>query len=172
MKPVAVLAFAGALICSGCGYHTSGKGANLPIQIHTLAVPAFVNQTHAYRVEQILTAAVVRELTTRTQYRIVNQESGDVDATLHGTVMQTQTAPVTYDSTTGRASTSLVTVTMKVSLVDHKGKVIYENPNYVFRDEYQISRELPSFFDEESPALDRLSRDFARTLVSNILEGF
>ena len=29
-----------------------------------------------------------------------------------------------------------------------------------------------NFFEEDSPALQRLSQDFARTLVSNILEGF
>jgi hypothetical protein len=61
---------------------------------------------------------------------------------------------------------------MKVSLTDKHGKVLYENPSYVFREQYQVTRELSSFFEESSPALDRLSREFARTLVSNILEGF
>ena len=66
----------------------------------------------------------------------------------------------------------LVVVTMKVSLTDKQGKVLYENPSYLFREQYQVSQELPSFFEEDSPAMDRLSREFARTLVSNILEGF
>lgn len=157
---------------TSCGYHaTTAKHNGLP-QVHTLAVPAFVNQTHAYRVEQVLTTAIVRELTTRTNYKIVNEDDSDADATLKGIVAQVQTAPVTYDSTTGRVSTALVTVNMHVSLVDKKGTILFENPNYVFRDEYQISRELSSFFDEETPALDRLSRDVARSLISNILEGF
>ena len=50
--------------------------------------------------------------------------------------------------------------------------MLYENPAYLFREEYQVSRELSSFFEEDSPALERLSREFARTLVSNVLEGF
>lgn len=159
------------MLLTGCGYHTTSKTAALP-QVHTLAVPAFVNQTQGYRVEQILTAAVVRELTTRTQYRIVHEESPDADATLRGRVVSLQSAPVTYDSVTGRASSALVAVTARVSLVDKQGKVIFENRNYVFREEYQISSQVSSFFDEESPALDRMSRDFARSLVSTILEGF
>jgi hypothetical protein len=57
-------------------------------------------------------------------------------------------------------------------MVDRKGTLLFENPNYVFREEYQISGQVSSFFEEESPALDRLSRDFARSLVSTILEGF
>ena len=158
-------------LTTGCGYHTTAKGSSFP-QVHTLAVPMFVNQTQDYRIEQILTSAVVRELTTRTQYKILNKESGDADATLKGVVVLTQTAPVTYDSTTGRASTSMVTVSMKVTMTDKSGKVLFENPNYVFREEYQISSQVESFFEEESPALDRLSRDFARSLVSTITEGF
>ena len=160
------------LLTTSCGYHaTTAQHNGLP-QVHVLAVPAFVNQTRSYRVEQVLTTAIVRELTTRTNYKIINEESGDADATLKGIVVQTQTAPVTYDSTTGRVSTALVIVNMRVSMVDKRGAILFENPNYVFRDEYQISRELSSFFDEETPALDRLSRDVARSLVSNILEGF
>ncbi len=160
-----------AALTTGCGYHTTAKGSSYP-QVHVLAVPAFANQTKTYRIEQLLTAAVVRELTTRTNYKILHEESGDADATLKGTVLLTQSAPVTYDSTTGRASSSLVTISVKVSLVDKDGKVLFENPNYVFREEYQISSQVTSFFDEETPALDRLSRDFARSVVSTILEGF
>ena len=170
MKMVTALLVLLALT-TGCGYHTTARGSSFP-QVHTLAVPMFTNQTQSYRIEQILTSAVVRELTTRTQYKIVHGENGDADATLKGFVVTTKTAPVTNDSTTGRVSTSMVTVSMKVSLVDKKGTVLFENPNYIFREEYQISSQPSSFFEEESPALGRLSRDFARSLVSTVLEGF
>jgi hypothetical protein len=35
-----------------------------------------------------------------------------------------------------------------------------------------VAREIASFFDEQTPALQRMSRDFARTLVSDILEAY
>ncbi len=159
-------------LSAGCGYHTAGHSVSLPTSVHTIAVPAFVNQTQTYRVEQRLTGAVVRELITRTHYRVLNETTEDADAILRGTVLSTYTAPLTYDSKTGRAASVLVTVGMKVSLTDRQGKVLYANPSYVFREQYQVSRELSSFFEEDSPALERLSREFARTLVSNILEGF
>jgi len=157
---------------SGCGYKTGGHAVTLPASVHTVAIPAFINQSKTYRVEQVLTAAVVREFVSRTHYRILNQESADADATLHGTVVSTQLTPVAYDSATGRAASVIIVVNMKVSLVDQHGKVLFENPSYSFHDQYQISREITSFFEEESPAVDRLSQDFARTLVSNILEAF
>lgn len=157
---------------SGCGYHTAGHVKTLPEDIHTIAVPAFVNQSQTYRVEQRLTAAVVRELVARTNYHIVNQPDAAADATLQGVVLNTVAVPATYDSQTGRAASVMVVVAIKVSLTDRHGKVLYENPSYGFRDEYQVSRELSSFFEEDSPAWDRISREFARALVSNMLEGF
>ncbi len=159
------------LVC-GCGYHQAGHADRLPADVHTIAIPAFVNQTQSYRIEQLLTAAVVREFTTRTQYRVTSQPDESSDAVLRGVVTSTQFAPLTYDSQSGRASSGLVTVNLRVQLLDRKGKVLWENQNYVFREEYQISSDVNSFFEEESPALERVTRDFARTLVSNVLENY
>jgi outer membrane lipopolysaccharide assembly protein LptE/RlpB len=159
------------LLSTGCGYHTAGKANLLPSDLRTLAVPAFVNQTQTYKIEQLLTAAVVQEFSTRTTYRVVTQPDS-ADAVLRGTVLTTSTTPLTYDSKTGRAASVLVIVSMSVSLKDKQGKVLYQNPSYVFREQYQVSQELSSFFEEDSPAFQRLSRDFARTLVSNVLEAF
>lgn len=163
------------LACVGfaaCGYHTAGRGARLPMAVKTIAVPAFTNQTQSYRVEQVLTAAVVREFITRTRFRVLAETSNDADATLRGTVLSAIAAPLTYDAQTGRASTALVTVTMRVALVDRNGTVLWENPNYTFREQYQISREVSSFFEEDTPAMDRLARDLARSLVSSVVEAY
>jgi outer membrane lipopolysaccharide assembly protein LptE/RlpB len=160
-----------AALCAGCGYHTLGSAQGLPPDVKVLAVPIFINQTHSYHVETALTEAVIREFNTRTRFRVVHSTE-DGDAVLHGTVVSVQSAPVAYDSKTGRASTGLVTITAKVTLVARDGRVLYSNSNLVFRDQYQISNELASFFEEQGPAQDRLARDFARTLVSNLLEAF
>jgi hypothetical protein len=155
----------------GCGYHTAGHANLLPSDLRSVAIPAFVNQTQTYHIEQTLTAAVVQEFGTRTKYRITSN-ANSADATLRGAVLSTYTTPLTYDTKTGRASSILVIVSMSVSLKDRQGKVLYENPSYTFREQYQVSQELSSFFEEDSPAFQRLSRDFARTLVSNVLEAF
>ena len=159
------------LFTTACGYHTAGKANLLPSDLRTLAVPAFVNQTQTYKVEQLLTAAVVQEFSARTSYHVVTQPES-ADAILRGTVLATSTTPLTYDSKTGRAASVLVIVSMSVSLADKQGKMLYQNPSYVFREQYQVSQELSSFFEEDSPAFERLSREFARTLVSNVLEAF
>ena len=158
------------LLAVGCGYHTAGHAVTIPDTVQTIAIPAFVNQTQTYKIEQLLTAAVVQEMTTRTHYRVVS--GGEADATLYGTVLSTSTTPLTYDSQTGRATSALVVVAVQVSLVEKQGKVLYQNPSYVFREQYEVSQALTNFFEEDSPAFRRLSRDFAQTLISNILEGF
>ena len=156
----------------GCGYHTAGHVVQLPENVRTIAIPAFKNETLTYRIEQMLTASVVREFTTRTHYRILNDSSDGADATLRGTVLSTAASPLTYDTATGQAASILVVVSMRVALTDRNGKVLYQNPAYLFREQYEVSQDLTSFFEEDSPAFRRLSQDFARTLVSNILEGF
>ena len=160
------------ILLSGCGYHTAGHAAQLPENVKTIAVPSFKNETTTYRIEQMLTSSVVREFTTRTRYHILSDAGADADATLTGTVLSTATTPLTYDTATGRAASVLVVVSMKVTLSDRQGKVLYQNPAYLFREQYEVSQDLKSFFEEDSPAFRRLSQDFARTLVSNILEGF
>jgi outer membrane lipopolysaccharide assembly protein LptE/RlpB len=170
---VPTVAFAFAFLATvGCGYHTAGHVVTVPENVKTLAIPAFLNQSQTYRIEQILTSAVVHEFTTRTHYQILNDTSDAADATLHGTVLTTSTSPLTYDSKTGRAESILVVVSLRVSLVDRQGKILFQNPAYVFREQYQVSQEPSSFFEEDSPAMGRLSRDFAQTLVSSVLEGF
>lgn len=176
MKPgrrlfLALLALA-ALSQLGCGYHTAGHAAQLPPDIRTIAVPSFKNETLTYRIEQMLTSSVVREFTTRTRYHIVSDAGDDADATLRGTVLSTSASPLTYDTASGRAASVLIVVSMRVIMTDRHGKVLYQNPAYLFREQYEVSQDLATFFEEDSPAFRRLSQDFARTLVSNVLEGF
>ncbi|HEY7404474.1 MAG TPA: LPS assembly lipoprotein LptE [Candidatus Angelobacter sp.] len=157
---------------TSCGYHTAGQATRLPPSTRVIAVPMFVNQTQTYAIEQLLTRDVVRELVARTHYHVVNSAGQDADLVLKGTVVSALAAPLTYDAQSGRISSAVVTVSMKVSLADHRGRIFFENQNYTFRQEYQVSREVSSFFQEETPALQRMSQDFARTLVSDVLEAY
>jgi len=156
--------FAAASVATGCGYAVAGRASKMPV------LP-LVNKTSTYRIEQRMTNAVVREFLERTKYRIVPTDK-DADAVLSGEISSIEASAVTYDYTTGRATTMLVTVTMKVRLEDRDHKVLYQNDNYVFRQPYEISTDVTSFFQEEGPALDRMSQDFASRLVADILENF
>lgn len=160
------------IACAGCGYHVAGRASRLPSDWNSIAIPAFKNDTTRYRLEQRLTEAVIREFIERTKYHVV-QNVDSANGVLHGEVLSIETSPVIFNSTTGEVETMVVTIHTKVLLVDNKtAKTVYKNDDMVFRDEYQISSDVQSFFDEQSPALGRMARDFASKLVSNVVENF
>jgi outer membrane lipopolysaccharide assembly protein LptE/RlpB len=165
------LMIAVALLAS-CGYHVAGRSDALPQSIHVIAVPALINATSNYRIEQRLTIATVRELLAATPYKVVSDPSAG-DAVLRGKVLTLEAVPLLFDTRTGRATTMLVTVRCEVALIQSDTqKVLYHNNNFLFRNEYEISTDVKSFFEEQDPALDRLAKDFAQRLVASIIENF
>lgn len=168
----ALLLLAVAVFCTGCGYHVGGRGSRLPASLKTIAVPALENHTSRYRIEQRLTEAVVRELLARTSYRVVSDPAA-ADAVLRGQITELEPSVLLFDTTTQRATTMLVTVRVKLRFEDRETKnVFYQNDNFLFREQYEVSTDVASFFEEEDPALDRLARDFAAKLVAALLENF
>jgi outer membrane lipopolysaccharide assembly protein LptE/RlpB len=159
-------------LLAGCGYHVAGLSSHLPADWQTIAIPAFKNDTTHYRIEQRMTEAVIREFMARTKYRIV-QDPAKADAVLDGEVLSADATPMLFNATTGEVTTMLVTVRTKVALIDNRTKKpVYKMDDMVFRQEYQISTDVQSFFQEQDPALERMSRDLATKLVANVLEGF
>jgi len=156
----------------GCGYHTVGAATHLPPDVKTLSVPVFATRTETYHTETVLTNAVIREFAGRSRFRVTPDESPEADAVLHGTILKEAVTPLTYNASTQESSSFLLTVVVSVTLNGRDGKVLYENKNYVFRQQYQSTTDLPTFLQENPAALERLSRDFARALVADVLEGF
>jgi outer membrane lipopolysaccharide assembly protein LptE/RlpB len=167
----APIAFA-LLALSGCGYHSLGAATHLPPDVKTLSVPLFATHTEAYHTETVMTDAVIREFATRTRLRVTPTEGEDADAVLHGTILKEYVAPLTYNASTQQSSSFLITIVVSVTLNGRDGKVLYENKNYVYRQQYQSTTDLPTFIVENPAGLARLSREFARQLVGDVLEGF
>jgi outer membrane lipopolysaccharide assembly protein LptE/RlpB len=157
---------------AGCGYHTVGSATHIPGNVSTLAVPIFTTRAQAFHTEMAFTQATIRELNTRTKYRILNTDSTDADATLHGTILSQAVAPLTYDATSGQSSSYLVTITAKVLLTAHDGHVLYRNDAVIFHEQYQSTQYLNGFIQEDPAAVRRVARDFAQALVSDMLESF
>ena len=173
MRKFTFLPIAFALLgLSGCGYHTLGAATHLPAEMQTLAVPVFATRTEAYHTEVVMTEAVIREFATRTRLRVTPDESGNPDAVLHGTILKEAVLPLTYNAATQQSSSFVITVVVSVTLTARDGKVLYENKNYVYRQQYQSTTDLASFIEENPAAMERLSRELARQLVADVLEGF
>lgn len=173
MKNVIVLL---AMLSAGCGYALAGRGSSLPEYIRVIGVPPFKNATPVFDIDRILTERVREELISRGKYRIVPDASG-VDAVVEATIQSVSFAPATFDADR-QASRYFITISASLSFKDLKtGKEIWSNPSLSFRDEYPISNaasatDVTAFFGNETNAVNRLAADFARTVVSAMLEAF
>jgi outer membrane lipopolysaccharide assembly protein LptE/RlpB len=164
-----------ALICSltGCGYHSVNSAVHLPKTVHTLAVPTFANHTQSFHTEVSFTNSVIREFTSRTPYKVLATDDPDAgDAVVEGAINKFEVIPLTYNVQTGQSSSYLITIGASVKVLDSEKRVLYENKTYSFRQQYQTTQDLVSFIQEDPAAVQRLSRDFAQALVSDILESF
>jgi outer membrane lipopolysaccharide assembly protein LptE/RlpB len=161
-----------ATTLTGCGYHQAGSATHIPSNIRTLAVPIFATHAQAYHTEVAFTEATIRELNTRTKYHIINSDNPDADATLHGTILTQTVAPLTYDASTGQSSSYLVSITAKVILTAHNGRVLYRNDSILYREQYQSTQDLSGFIQEDGYAVKRIAREFSHAIVSDMLESF
>jgi hypothetical protein len=155
-----------------CGYHVGGRADLLPRDVKTIAIPTFNNLTSRYRLSDRLAEAIAREFTSRTRYRVV-ADPGEADAVLRGAVVNLIKFPTIFDQRTGRASGVQFSLYLQLTLVDNRsGKVLFQRPNMEIRERYEISTDQLAYFEESDVALERVSRDVARTVVSAVLEAF
>ena len=160
----------------GCGYSLAGRGAFLPDYIRTIGVPEFGNRTTVFNLETQLTQKVRSEFIGRGRYQIV-PEATNVDALLTGDVTSVNVAPASFTDQQ-LASRYIITMTARVQLRGLRDNtVLWENSGLVFQQEYeaqsgQTAADPAAFFGQDANALDRMSTDFARSIVSAILEAF
>jgi Lipopolysaccharide-assembly len=161
------------LALGSCGYHVAGKADLVPKTVHTIAVPAFANNTVHYKLSDLLPEAISRELIARTHYQVVNDPT-QADAVLRGSVIAYAAYPSLIDQATGRTSALQLIVRMDVSLVERStGKVIFARPNLEAHERYELSvTNNIQYFDESGAGVERLSKDVARDVVTSVLENF
>jgi lipopolysaccharide assembly LptE-like protein len=144
----------------------------MPKTIKVIAVPAFANNSTNHRLPVLLTADVTRELISRTHYTVIADPT-QADAMLTAAVARFDVFPIISDPTTGRTTVVQVAVLMQYTLTDRQtGKAILTRNGAEFRQQYEIAGNPQQYFDEEGTAIERVSRDVARSVVSAILENF
>ena len=145
----------------------------LPAEIKTIAVPAFQFEVEGarYRVESRFTEAVSKEIIKRGRGLRVQGGREGADAVVEGTIRSFNFSGVLLDRQ-GRARVYEVTIVAAVTIRDlRENKIIYDNQNFIFRDSFEFSEDPRSFFNEEDPAVERMARAFAESVVSTIVNG-
>lgn len=145
----------------------------LPKNIKRIAVPAFQFEVQGarYRVESRFTEAVSREIIKRGRGLKVQGTRDGADAVIEGTIRNFNFSGVLLDRD-GRARVYEVTIVAAVTVRDlTNNQILYDNQNFVFRDSFEFASDPRSFFNEEDPAVERMSRAFAESVVSTIVNG-
>jgi hypothetical protein len=166
-----LLLFSGASGFTECYKPVTNSG--LPKHIKTVAVPAFQFEVSGarYRVETRFTEAVTKEIIKRGRGLKVQGAREGADAVIEGTIRNFYFTGVLLDRD-GRARVYEVTIVAAVTIRDLKeNKILYDNQNFIFRDSFEFSEDPRSFFNEEDPAVERMSRVFAESVVSTIING-
>lgn len=165
-----------ALLSTACGYALAGRGSFLPEYIQTIGIPTFTNNTSYLDIAQILTDKVRSEFIGRGRYRILPEAQG-VDALLNGVISGISIAPASFNQGQ-QASRYVITVTANIELRDvRKDVAVWSNPAMTFQEEYEAAggadvTDPAAFFGQEANAVERVSTEFARAVVSAILEAF
>ena len=160
----------------GCGYSLAGRGSFLPAYIRVIGVPPFVNNTNVFNADIRVTERVRSELLGRGKYKVLPAETG-TDAVLTGELSSIIISPVTFNQQ-NQASRYVLVMTAKVEFKDLKtNKVLWSNPAVQLRDEFEPATaanaaDPQAFFAQDANALERIATEFARTVVSALLEAF
>jgi hypothetical protein len=165
------------IVGAACGYALAGRGNTLPTSIKVIGIPLFVNHSPTPDIDQVLTRAVRDEFGNHGNY-VVNPDIDGADAVLTATINSVAYSVTAFNQTTHQASRYAVVVSTTVEFKDVKdNKVLWSNPALFFRDEYDINSnaagvDAAAFFRQDANALERLSKNFARNVVTSILEAF
>jgi len=160
-----------ALTLAGCGYSLVGRGSNLPPEVRRVQLVPMENGTPRNQVDQILTRALSSELVNRRRFEVLSAPEG-ADAVLTGKVDSFTLSPVTFDGE-GRATEYEIAIVVSVELKQLAPETsLYKNDSYLFRSSYEVKASELGFQDRETPAIEATAKDFAESLVTDLLEGF
>ncbi len=173
-----LLALLGAPLAAGCGYALQGRGITTDPSIKKIGVPLFKDESGQPGLDTLVTAAVIEELLKRGRFTVVQDATG-VDAVVEGDILTYLTTPVGFSSNdSGGQSTTLAnryTTRMVAKVVYRKIGVtepLWESDSLEQKDELDLGTTPQTYLDREQESMQRLARDFARALVSAMLEAF
>jgi outer membrane lipopolysaccharide assembly protein LptE/RlpB len=167
------LLIAAALLPVGCGYGLIGRTSNLPEDIDSIFVETLENRTTRQQINLFLTQAIVDEFVTRRRYDVV-ASAATADAILSGALTAYIVRPVEFGPD-GRATRYEFTIRADMELTRQGGEeVLWSQDQYVYRGDFelQLDEGQGTVIDNEDPTIQLVSREFAQTLVINMLEGF
>ncbi len=151
-----------------CGYRFAEQ-EGLPGGTHRLFVKVFQNPTQETGVENIVTAALLSELTLRKTDELVGSMD-NADVVLSGVVEEVAIGTIAKKKDT--ASERRVTVTVSVKLTNQEGGVVWGAKGFSDNEAYLVD-DNPELTDQNRrDAIRLLSRRIAEKVVNRFSDNF
>jgi Lipopolysaccharide-assembly len=164
-----IVAALACLSLSGClGYHIGPAKPYYLRDIHTIAIPTFVNKTLIPRVEVLVTGTVIKQFQQDGSFKIGNGDSAD--ATLKGEIIRISRSPAR--SVRGNVlATSEFNLSMRVRyrLVGPDGKSLGPSGEVVGTTSFFVGTDVTT---DERQALPLATEELASRLVTQLSEGW
>ena len=163
------------LVHTGCGYSLAGRGSFLPAYIKRIGVPQFTNNTPVFELDRQVTERVRSEFIGRGKWTIVPDTTG-IDGLLTGVITSVSLTPVAFNNAQ-QATRYALTLSASVEFKDMRtNTVLWSNPSMQYREEFALNPtnalDTATFLGQDVNARERMANEFARALVSAILEAF
>ena len=166
-RRLVAVTLAAGLLASGCGYSLRG---NLPEHLQTVAVPVFQNRTLVPAVENFMTTAVLNAFTTNGRLRVVGVN--EADAILDGEITSYSLQAISYNAAANVTQYRL-TLTLNLAFRDvRQNRVLLQRRGYSDRVDFAIPGTVAETIAQTETALQRVSTEIARTVVSFVIEQF
>jgi hypothetical protein len=172
----AILLAAVFLASTSCGYALAGRGNTLPTSIRIIGVPQFTNRSPIPDVDRVLSDAVREEFQAKGKYQ-VRPEEGGADAVLTATIISVVPTPTAFGSDNRPTAYAInVVASVEFKHVTDENKVLWANPSFRVSDDYQVPAgttiDTTALASQPIQSLERLSKKFAKEVVTSIFEAF
>ena len=156
------------VLCGACGYRFSEQ-EGLPGGTHRLFVKVFQNRTQETGVENVVTGALLSELTLRKTDELVGSMD-NADVVLSGVVEEVTIGTIAKKKDT--ASERRVTVTVSAKLMKQEGGVVWAAKGFSDNEAYLIDDNPERTDQNRRDAIRLLSRRIAEKVVNRLSDNF
>ena len=157
-----------AMLSGACGYRFAEQ-EGFPGDTHRLFVKVLQNQTQETGVENIVTAALLSELTLRKTDKLV-ESMDNADVVLSGVVEEVTIGTIAQKKDT--ASERRVIVTMSVKLAKQDGEVVWQTKGLSDNEGYLVDDNPEQTDQNRRNAIRLLSRRIAEKVVNRLSDNF
>ena len=159
-----------AILCGGCGYHFAEQGG-FPGDTERLFVNVLENKTQETGVENIVTAALLSELTLRKTHRLAGGQA-DADVVLDGVVKHVNIRTISVsEPTVANERRVTVTVALRLSKTDD-GSTIWAGGDISDFEAYLVNVNPEITDANRLNAIRVLSKRIAERVVNRFSDDF